>query len=147
MTKLQHGLLGLLLGLILAIQLQPVPQCQPDGGISGHPSEAFEEEGEFDGLYGSAPRSPLWPKVRAAHLKLFPTCAVCGWAGQEELQVHHCMPFSQNPALELDPGNLITLCQKHSCHLLFGHLCSFKSWNAQVREDAATMLAKIKARP
>jgi hypothetical protein len=47
--------------------------------------------------------------------------------------------------LELDRANLITLCRDH--HFWFGHLGSWSSWNANVREDAAIWRAKIANRP
>lgn len=82
------------------------------------------------------PRSTEWPKVREEHLKKFPVCAACG--SKEKLQVHHCMPFHLQPELELDPNNLITLCESSgsSCHLKWGHLGSFKLYNPKVRETA-----------
>lgn len=86
-------------------------------------------------------RSPHWPAVEHAHLKLNPTCAACG--GTEKLQVHHCAPFHQHPELELDPTNLVTLCMaegKHD-HLLIGHGGNFRSANLEVRVDAAKCLA------
>src|SRR5512135_3581631 len=80
-------------------------------------------------------RSNKWPKVRAAHLAKHPACEVCG--GNEKLEVHHKRPFHLHPDLELDPKNLITLCEsKHggvNCHLFVGHLGNFKSFNADVK--------------
>ena len=92
-------------------------------------------------------RSPKWPKVRADHLKYFPKCEVCG--SNKGLQVHHIKPFHLDPLLELDPTNLITLCENNgvNCHLTFGHLGSFKSFNEKVVEDSATWNAKLKNRP
>lgn len=89
------------------------------------------------------PRSPKWPGVRAAYLKQFPVCAACG--GKEKLEVHHVTPFHLDPTRELDPGNLITLCDPH--HLLVGHLMSWASFNAEVRADAAIWFRKIRSRP
>lgn len=92
-------------------------------------------------------RSSHWAKVRAEHLEREPACAVCG--STKGLQVHHVQPFHLHPEFELDPANLITLCgpEEHNCHLLFGHLCSYQSWNPDVREDARMWAAKIKGRP
>ncbi|MDA8114993.1 MAG: HNH endonuclease [Acidithiobacillus sp.] len=94
-------------------------------------------------------RSGEWPKARAVHLAQFPTCAVCG--GTEKVEVHHIHPFHLHPDLELDPANFITLCEANKdgvdCHLFFGHLSNFKSFNADVVTDAATWNAKIKNRP
>ena len=90
------------------------------------------------------PRSPHWPAVRAAHLKLHPTCEVCGTT--ENLEVHHKQPFHLFPALELDPANLMTLCQSqsHNDHLLFGHCLSWSAYNPYAVEDAAGYLARFR---
>ena len=82
-----------------------------------------------------APRSPEWPKVEKAWLAKHPTCAACG--GTKSLQVHHKKPFSEHPELELDEGNLITLCEYHTrnCHLTWGHMYDFKHSNPNVEED------------
>lgn len=89
-------------------------------------------------------RAVGWPKVREQHLKKESRCAACGT--DRGLQVHHIKPFHQYPELELDPDNLITLCNK-SCHLYFGHLKYFKSWNLDVKEDARKYYEKLKVRP
>ena len=83
-----------------------------------------------------AVRSAGWPRVRLNHLKMNPTCSVCG--GDDKCEVHHVKPFNKYPNLELDPGNLITLCSKtgRECHFIFGHLYDFKKWNPEVEEDA-----------
>lgn len=104
-----------------------------------------------DRLAGKVPagckRSSEWPKVRAEHIKVQPKCAVCG--GAERLQVHHIRPFHLHPELELDPTNLITLCESkgHNCHLLFGHLLNFKSFNVDVKSDSSEWEGKISHRP
>lgn len=94
-------------------------------------------------------RSGHWPAARAAHLKEFPTCAVCG--GNEKVEVHHIRPFHLHPDLELDQSNFITLCEANKdgfdCHLGFGHLGNFKSFNVGVMSDAAAWNDKIKNRP
>lgn len=87
-------------------------------------------------------RSSRWESVRVAFIKANPTCAACG---HKATQVHHIQPFHLHPELELDPANLISLCDRD--HLLFGHLGNFESYNVNVRADCAWMLAKIKARP
>jgi 5-methylcytosine-specific restriction enzyme A len=89
------------------------------------------------------PRSGHWPTLRAQTLKEHPTCAACGTT--EHLTVHHVIPFHVDPSKELDPDNLIVLCER--CHLVFGHLCDYQSYNPDVRADAAAFLAKVKARP
>lgn len=86
--------------------------------------------------YGHESRSPEWPAVAHAHLAKEPGCRVCGHQGQG-LQVHHIKPFHLYPELELDPNNLITLCELRGRdhHLLIGHLDDWASYNPQVRTD------------
>ena len=94
----------------------------------------------------AATRSPHWPSVRAAHLKLQPTCQVCTTA--EHLNVHHCLPFHLHPDLELLDSNLLTLCESaaHNCHLIFGHGLLWAAYNPNVRRDAALARAMIQTR-
>jgi 5-methylcytosine-specific restriction endonuclease McrA len=91
-------------------------------------------------------RSSRWPSLRKSYLETNNSCAACGCT--EFLEVHHIEPFHENPSLELEASNLITLCDKpgkDNCHLEIGHLGSFKSKNPNVREDAAKALQeKIK---
>jgi len=98
-----------------------------------------------ESLRFSAPpkkRSSKWPKVRAAHLHANPMCAACG--AVTKLEVHHIEPFHDHPELELDPKNLITLCESTSdgiiCHLCVGHAGDYKAYNPNVVTDAATVL-------
>lgn len=97
----------------------------------------------------AATRSDHWPKVRLEHLEKEPVCAVCG--GSEHLEVHHRLPFHLHPELELDPTNLITLCEAGhggiNCHLAIGHLGNFHSFNADVIADSAMWSEKIHNRP
>ncbi len=91
------------------------------------------------------PRSPKWPKVAAAFLK-GKRCACCGKTIR--LNAHHKKPFHLFPELELDPNNLMALCVgTFACHLLIGHLGSWKSYNETAVEDAAYLNHKIKTRP
>lgn len=80
-----------------------------------------------------AGRSPQWPRVRAQHLRMQPICQACGT--RDKLQVHHVKPFHVDPALELDPSNLLTLCEKpsHDCHFTWGHFHDWSRWNPNVR--------------
>ncbi|MGH2508035.1 MAG: HNH endonuclease [Ktedonobacteraceae bacterium] len=82
-------------------------------------------------------RSPQWSRVEKAHLLREPACIACGYQGKG-LQVHHIKPFHLHPALELDPNNLITLCEikERDHHLLIGHLDNWESYNVHVKEDA-----------
>lgn len=94
-------------------------------------------------------RSSHWAGVRKTHLSMQPSCQVCG--GLKKLEVHHIHPFHTHPELELEPVNLITLCENGrdgvNCHLLFGHLGDYKSVNESVCEDAFEWARKIKERP
>ena len=85
----------------------------------------------------SRPRSSKWGKVRDDFVSKNPECAACGQS--EDLQVHHCVPFSVRPDLELDLGNLLVLCEakSHNCHFIFGHYLHWSRYNPNVREDAA----------
>ena len=82
----------------------------------------------------SEPRSSQWPKVRDAHLKIDPACNVCGT--KEDLNVHHIVPFHIDKSKELDPKNLITLCNSNGCHFTFGHLFNWSAYNPNVMIDS-----------
>jgi len=80
-------------------------------------------------------RSSGWSRVRREHLELCSHCAVCG--RDSKLEVHHIEPFSEDPSLELDPDNLLTLCDgSMRCHFVVGHLGDFRSHNPEVVLDA-----------
>ena len=90
-------------------------------------------------------RSSKWPATRKAHLKKFPFCAVCG--GEKKVEVHHIVPFHENPSLELDPNNLVTLCEgikSFNHHLHYGHFGDYKKINPNVVEDAKIWREKLK---
>jgi len=91
-------------------------------------------------------RSPQWQRVRREHLLREPACVACGRKGRG-LQVHHIKPFHLHPRLELDPRNLITLCEGRGRdhHLLLGHLSSWESYNEHVRDDARRFYRKTGA--
>ena len=105
-----------------------------------------------DRLQGRAPkgkrRSSHWRNIRAHHLREHPRCHVCG--GKKKLQVHHLIPFWVAPDLELEPTNLITLCEAGKygvkCHLLFGHLGNFSRVNTQCEADAAEWRVKFRTK-
>lgn len=91
-------------------------------------------------------RSGQWPTTRKNHLKFHGYCEVCG--RKDSLEVHHIKPFVDNPSLENDPTNLITLCDgATSCHQVFGHLGDWKSYNPDIETDAAEWHIKFKERP
>jgi hypothetical protein len=92
-------------------------------------------------------RSPHWPAVEKAFRKIHPQCVACLVKSVAHVQIHHRFPFHYcvalgRPDLELDPRNLITLCEWKSPapnhHLLIGHLDNFQSSNLAVAEDAIT---------
>jgi 5-methylcytosine-specific restriction endonuclease McrA len=58
------------------------------------------------------------------------------------MEVHHIQPLHDNPALELDPQNLITLCAD-PCHIVHGHLMSWLRINKSVVEDCAAYRKKL----
>jgi 5-methylcytosine-specific restriction enzyme A len=91
----------------------------------------------------AAKRSPKWPAVRKAWLTKHPYCAVCGI--HDSLEVHHILPFHLNPELELDPTNLMTLCEgkTRTCHFIFGHFYNWLRYNANIREDAVVWTRKF----
>jgi len=90
-------------------------------------------------------RSPKWGHIRKLHLEEQSQCQVCGRT--TSLEVHHIKDYSQNPHLELDPSNLITLCDGSTkCHFVFGHLGSWRSINPTIQNDAALFSEKFKNR-
>ncbi|NBW12214.1 MAG: hypothetical protein EBR82_29705 [Caulobacteraceae bacterium] len=48
--------------------------------------------------------------------------------------MHHIHPYHKRPELELDDGNLITMCR--DCHLSVAHAYDWKSHRPQVRDLA-----------
>lgn len=90
-------------------------------------------------------RQSQWKDVRAEHLRNHPECEVCGRT--TKLEVHHIMPFSLFPDLELEPSNLITLCENKkngvNCHLFFGHLGDYKRFNPNVKADVLEWRIKL----
>jgi hypothetical protein len=81
-------------------------------------------------------RSPHWHHVEKEHLAKEPACQWCGYS--KHVQVHHIRPFHLAPELELDPSNLITLCEEGgylNCHLVHGHNGDFKSFNLAIRQE------------
>jgi 5-methylcytosine-specific restriction protein A len=94
-------------------------------------------------------RSPKWAAVRKQFLQENPVCALCG--GAALLEVHHKLPFHLHPELELEPSNLITLCESSkggvTCHLFFGHLGDYKSFNKNVDKDVKSWNSKLAKKP
>jgi 5-methylcytosine-specific restriction endonuclease McrA len=111
---MKSTLFRLLLGVALAIIIafffllrnkeKHTPPMVESGNVASH-----------DHLYGE--RSSAWPALRRKWLQDHGECSACGT--KEDLTVHHIVLFSVDPSRELDPTNLITLCEKH--HFLIGH--------------------------
>ncbi len=91
-------------------------------------------------------RSSQWRRAQKEHLLREPRCVVCGYKGKK-LQVHHIKPFHLHPHLELDPHNLITLCEARGRdhHLLLGHLGEWQSYNESIRQDVKRFHRKTAA--
>lgn len=103
-----------------------------------------------DRIAGKAPknarRSSKWSSVRDEFLD-GRVCAICG--GTAELVAHHIIPFHLAPDLELNPKNLLALCEAGryglNCHLLIGHLGNWSRTNVDVLADAVYWHQKLKA--
>lgn len=105
------------------------------------PPELIDQQLEsIDGMTFEGPRASEWVYVRNEFVRRHPRCEACGSGYQ--LNVHHIKPFHLHPELELDKGNLITLCREH--HFRIGHDPDGKgpakpNWslsNPNVRQDA-----------
>lgn len=92
-----------------------------------------------DELFG---RSGSWARVRCEHLEREPACIACGRT--TDIEVHHVKSYHDHPELELDPANLVSLCAD-PCHLVHGHLMSWRRINETVREDCARYIAKLRS--
>jgi hypothetical protein len=96
------------------------------------PSRLLQACREFVQGKGFAFRSPQWPRVRREHLAKEPRCRWCG--GSVAPEVHHIIPFHLDRSRELDPTNLITLCEAGTeCHLDRGHFGNWKRFNLFIR--------------
>lgn len=113
------------------------------------PLEPIDQQLEsIDGMTYEGPRASEWVYVRNEFVRRHPRCEACG--SGYELNVHHIKPFHLYPELELDEGNLITLCREH--HFRIGHDPDGKgpakpNWslsNPNVRSDAANMRSKAR---
>jgi len=89
-----------------------------------------------DRTFGQA-RHSGWNDFRRTYIK--DRCEVCGSKYFREL--HHVIPFTVRPDMELFPSNVVTLCRKH--HFEWGHLFSFKSYNVDINRWILT----VKNRP
>lgn len=99
----------------------------------------------FDpGSLGAA-RANGWAVFRRIHIKDF--CEMCEIKGSllKPLELHHIKRFVDNPELELDPNNVITVCRP--CHLRYAHLGSFQSYCLEIKEEAERWAEKRRNRP
>lgn len=140
--------------VILAVLLAAIALVLLTGGRRGKARHAgngwirrIDHGAEIARRHLGRPRSPEWPRVEQEHRLREPACVACGYRGRH-IQVHHIKPFHLHPQLELDPDNLITLCQARGRehHLLLGHLDSWESYNEHVRHDAKHFYRKSAAR-
>lgn len=94
-------------------------------------------------------RSSKWPKFRSENIS--DTCACCGksvrFLRKFRMCLHHITPFHIRPDLELNPANVLTLCNNPRCHLDRGHLGDWRSWNWNVTKDCELWLWKFQTRP
>ena len=98
------------------------------------PPEPVEQQAEMvshDHAVFEGPRSGKWPAVRQRFIKAHPCCEACG--SSQNLNVHHIFSFKNNPELELDPDNLITLCRKH--HFFLGHSGNWTITHKKCQEE------------
>jgi 5-methylcytosine-specific restriction enzyme A len=108
----------------------------------------MSDHGAIEAARHGIARSSHWPAVEKAFRASSPFCACCAKQDPKTpVQVHHKFPFHYaialgRPDLELDPRNLITLCETEkgkpgeNHHLLVGHADDFQSSNLTVEEDA-----------
>jgi hypothetical protein len=88
-------------------------------------------------------RASQWRRVREKHLEKEPACVACG--RKENVIVHHILPVSIAPELELAENNLVTLCAA-PCHIVFGHFFSYHCYNRDVRKMAQQYYVKLMQR-
>ena len=87
-------------------------------------------------------RDSRWSAARKDYLKHHPYCAACGTKKKRE--VHHVIPVHVDKGRELDPTNMITLCQDD--HLVFGHFHDWQAWNPAVAVDTKKYLLLLTMR-
>ena len=89
-------------------------------------------------------RSSEWRLFRQKYIQ--DQCASCG--SETKLELHHIVPFNVAPDLELDPDNVITLCENKkygiNCHLYNGHNGNYRNFNLRVKSDSYESKERIK---
>ena len=103
--------------------------------------------GDYGRIFGGVGRSPKWESFKRDYERLHPKeCAICG--STSKCQLHHKLPYHLHLELELDPQNVLWLCEASgNHHLWFGHLGNFQSFNSEIEVDAKVWNSKIKNRP
>jgi 5-methylcytosine-specific restriction endonuclease McrA len=115
---------------LIALFVSLLVICGEKPYIDHHPDDPTIVSGE--------PRSSQWSTVRKNFLRYNPRCVACGT--DQDLNVHHIVPYHVDRSKELDPTNLVTLCREH--HLKYGHRCypnynvNWKCENPNVIKDA-----------
>ena len=94
-------------------------------------------------------RSPHWNAFKRAYFKTHEKkCAVCG--GTKKVELHHIIPFHIDSSKELDPNNVIPLCEGNkelNCHLIFGHFGNFRTkWNPNIEQEAPVWQQRLQAK-
>ena len=87
-------------------------------------------------------RSSRWPSLRKSWIAAHPHCEACGTT--RGLEAHHVRPVHLFPELELDPGNLMTVCRTH--HFVLCHLGDWSAWSPWAREDCYQYQGRVLAR-
>lgn len=85
------------------------------------------------------PRSPKWEAKQKSTVRAHPYCAVCGT--HEALEVHHGIPFSWDPTLELVDENLRVVCRPH--HFWVCHDGDWKKVNPHLDRDIKAERARL----
>lgn len=78
-------------------------------------------------------RGSEWREARSNHLLVEAFCQCCG--RNNNLEVHHVIPWHIKPELRYESSNLITLCRE--CHFRFAHHSNWSDCNPSIREDCA----------
>ena len=92
-----------------------------------------------------ARRSPKWPAIEKKVLEEHKGgCIACG--SNDNLTVHHIIPFHIAPELELVESNLAVFCMSKDrhCHLLVAHAGDFKGYSASPISDASAIYIMYK---
>lgn len=85
-----------------------------------------------------------WRKARKLHIERYPHCFACGHIPRKRSNdVHHIIPRHVSPGLVGVSANLITLCRKNHCHIIFGH---FGDYRRRYNPDIVQLVGSLGAR-